>query len=1018
MINNEIIKLKFDNSFNGRLFAVQGDTGRVFNLQVFDDFSKPVDVTGMKMRMYVANSKEVSYSEGEIVEAAEGKIKVQVYNSQLKYPGKQKAQFVITDKDGQKIGSKIFDLWIEEGLEAGPTVGRNIYVDFEKINEALELIKDYDKTLEEAKEVDASLKVGINEGIEARNSLANCKKKALEIKGQLDTSKVDANKTLDDLKTTKAESETLKSDLNVENQKATENIKDLTNKIDTGKAASNELNTSIEDAKANKENLDKSNKNALATKKSLEDATTTANTTKENLSNLKSQGDTLSRDLTKKITDGNKLKSNLDASVSDAATAKSDLDASVETATSTNTTLKATDTQAKKTEALIKDLMNQLNLTKDEVSKIIASGDLSKYITDPKLQEVLKSYATKEDLSSIDVTGQLVDYAKKTEIPTKLSELQSDINNRTVTDAEKNKLANIEDGAEKNKVNSVNNKVGDVVLKLSDLENDKNFKTEVEIQELINNSTKLKKEVVTSLPSNGKDDVIYLLKNKNDTNNYYTEYMWISGKWEIIGDTKVDLSDYAKKSEIDLSKLDEKYLQYKGEILQDIDLNTFDGYGIFLCNANACKNPPEYFIDSWFPFYLINEYIIGSDGTKSYYQLAIGMTNSKCVYARQGNKGSWTNWIPLVEEKFTKEEKEKLKKLSSSRSATFVIANYDSSENSKAGADYVIQENESPCDVINSFIEKLPSYGGKIQLTEGNFIEKNDKSIKLNKNNVILEGYGESTKIIQNINAAYSEALVVINEDLKDCELLNIYIRTNNGIACELNSKSKNCKVINVTAASSNSNAFFIRGSGHCISNCKMDSDIRIDSDHQSIYLYIATNNKNSASSFYITGENHIISKCIGIAVGENDTAAFEVNEGENITLNNCYGKRDKAHIKGATYKIINSNACRINNCVGQTMYPSVFKIENSLDNIISNCIAKNDNPVYGFPSFKILGLKSSGNIINSCRITIDGLNTKIPQIQIDQGTNFNIVTGCIVPSLEVSNKGQNNVIANNIIIK
>lgn len=367
MINNEIIKLKFDNSFNGRLFAVQGDTGRVFNLQVFDDYNKPVDVTGMKLRMYVANSKEVSYSEGEIVEAAEGKVKVQVYNSQLKYPGKQKSQFIITDKDGQKIGSKIFDLWIEEGLEAGPTVGRNIYVDFEKINETLDLIKDYDKTLEEAKEVDASLKVGINEGIEARNNLADCKKKALEIKDQLDNSKVDANKTLDDLKTTKTESETLKSDLTAENQKATENIKDLTNNIKTGKTASNELNTSIEDAKANKENLDKSNTTALATKKSLEDVTTTANTTKTELSNLKSQGDTLSGDLSSKITDGNKLKSNLDASTSNAENAKSSLDGSVETAVNTKGLLDESKTQSENTKVRIDQSIETASQTKVEL---------------------------------------------------------------------------------------------------------------------------------------------------------------------------------------------------------------------------------------------------------------------------------------------------------------------------------------------------------------------------------------------------------------------------------------------------------------------------------------------------------------------------------------------------------------------------------------------------------------------------------------------------------------------------
>ena len=429
MINNEIIKLKFDNSFNGRLFAVQGDTGRVFNLQVFDDFSKPVNVTGMKLRMYVANSKEVSYSEGEIVTAAEGKIKVQIYNSQLKYPGKQKSQFIITDKDGQKIGSKIFDLWIEEGLEAGPSLGKNIYVDFEKIDETLNLIKDYDKTLEEAKEVDASLKVEINEGIEARNNLADCKKKALEIKGQLDASKVDANKTLDDLNKTKAETETLKSDLSLENQKATENIKDLTNKIDTGKAASNELNRSTEDAKVNKENLDKSNTTALATKKSLEDVTTTANKTEENLSNLKSQGDILSGDLTAKIIDGSNLKSNLDTSTSNASSVKNNLDSSVEKATAENTSLKATDDEAKKTEALIRDLMSQLNLTKDEVQKIIVNGNLDQYVTEPRLKEALeaidvtsqlKDYATKKDLESIDVTGQLDGYAKKEDIGVKV----------------------------------------------------------------------------------------------------------------------------------------------------------------------------------------------------------------------------------------------------------------------------------------------------------------------------------------------------------------------------------------------------------------------------------------------------------------------------------------------------------------------------------------------------------------------------------------------------------------------
>ena len=876
MINNEIIKLKFDNSFNGRLFATQGDTGRVFNLQVFDDYNKPVDVTGMKLRMYVANSKEVSYSEGEIVEAAEGKVKVQVYNSQLKYPGKQKAQFILTDKDGQKIGSKIFDLWIEEGLEAGPTVGRNIYVDFEKINEVLDLIRNYDKTLEEAREVDASLKVGINEGIEARNNLADCKKKALEIKEQLDTSKVDANKTLDNLKTTKTESETLKSNLTSENQKATENIKDLTNKIDTGKAASNELNTSIEDAKVNKENLDKSNTTALATKKSLEDATTTANTTKENLSNLKTQGDTLSGDLTAKITDGNKLKSNLDASISNAVTAKSNLDTSVETATSIDTTLKATNTEAKKTEALIRDLMSQLGKTEDEVKQIIAAGDLSKYVTDPKLQEVLKDYVTKIELNKsldkkIDKTAITDDFKKQSQEKVLSQKGAYDLYAGFIEAY--GEIAN--DFSEQYQLKADKS---EIPTTLSQLTNDENFKTEAEIQTLINNSTKLKKELVTSLPSTGKEDIIYLLKNKNDTNNFYTEYMWIGGKWEIIGDTKVDLSGYAKKSDIK-TKLSEMEEDSNHKVVTDSEKQ------------------------SW----------------NKKFELPQGKENQVLTKTTDGAE---------------------FKEISSSRSATFVIANYDSSENSKAGADYVIQESDCATEIINGFITKLPEYGGKIQLTEGNFNIKKDLTININKNNIIIEGYGDSTNIIDKLTKDERKLIIIyIPNEIKNCRLsdLNIshetsntiniygnnnYIKnvnvTNNGDYPSLaidNDASKNilenCSVkcddaicysfgertqsntiLNCSGTSSKKLSFLIRGSNYRLLNCSgtstNDMAFYIDGSHHQFSNCSGTSTNDMA--FYVKGLYHTILNCSGTST---NNTSFYVN-GSQISVIACFGESKK----------------------------------------------------------------------------------------------------------------------------
>lgn len=227
----------------------------------------------------------------------------------------------------------------------------------------------------------------------------------------------------------------------------------------------------------------------------------------ENLSNLLMELEKIRLtldEINNSINKANTQKVELDKSIDNAKNEKISLDDSVENSKTQNTNLKATDTEAKKTETSIKDLMSQLGKTENGVKQIIASGDLSKYVTDPKLQEALKLYATKEDLQSIDVTGKLVDYAKKTEVPTKLSQLA----------------------------------------------NDKTFKTEDEIKKLINDSKKLKKEVVTSLPSSGVDDVVYLLKNKSDSNNVCTEYLWINGNWEIIGDTKVDLTDYAKKSDI------------------------------------------------------------------------------------------------------------------------------------------------------------------------------------------------------------------------------------------------------------------------------------------------------------------------------------------------------------------------------------------------------------------------------------------------------------------------------------
>ena len=79
----------------------------------------------------------------------------------------------------------------------------------------------------------------------------------------------------------------------------------------------------------------------------------------------------------------------------------------------------------------------------------------------------------------------------------------------------------------------------------------RDFVAKDDINKLMTSIPTLKKEVVTSLPTSGKDDVIYLIKDeKGKDNNNYLEYLWIDNKWELIGSTKVDLTNYAKKEDV------------------------------------------------------------------------------------------------------------------------------------------------------------------------------------------------------------------------------------------------------------------------------------------------------------------------------------------------------------------------------------------------------------------------------------------------------------------------------------
>ena len=95
---------------------------------------------------------------------------------------------------------------------------------------------------------------------------------------------------------------------------------------------------------------------------------------------------------------------------------------------------------------------------------------------------------------------------------------------------------------------------------ISLLNNDKGYQTLQQVEDKINEIisseigqiTTFSFQVVEELPSSGTSNHIYLvpISGSTESDNYYEEYCYINSKWELIGTTKVDLTAYAKKTDI------------------------------------------------------------------------------------------------------------------------------------------------------------------------------------------------------------------------------------------------------------------------------------------------------------------------------------------------------------------------------------------------------------------------------------------------------------------------------------
>lgn len=71
------------------------------------------------------------------------------------------------------------------------------------------------------------------------------------------------------------------------------------------------------------------------------------------------------------------------------------------------------------------------------------------------------------------------------------------------------------------------------------------------LKEMIANLANLQIEIVDQLPSVGETNIIYLVKKSSSAPDIHDEYVFVDGKWEKIGDTEIDLSNYYTRDEVD-----------------------------------------------------------------------------------------------------------------------------------------------------------------------------------------------------------------------------------------------------------------------------------------------------------------------------------------------------------------------------------------------------------------------------------------------------------------------------------
>lgn len=289
--------------------------------------------------------------------------------------------------------------------------------------------------IQKAEEINQTLTTQTETATSVKNDLTAATQTGENLKQVLSDEVTKANQIEPTLKAVNQQAESLKTVLIENNQKAETLNKSLENNTKKAEGLNTNLKKLISDGNVTKDSLVPIVEDGKVKISTLEDLLSRVGKTKSEVEEIIAQGN-LDKYITTVSLD-NKLQ---------AYATKDEVDQKVNTITKTSIGLASVENYGIATQ-----------------SEAEAGTSSSKYMTPERTAQAIRKlspapdlsgYATKTDLQSIDVTGQLGDYAKTVDVDSKLNGkvdkvTGKDLSTNDYTNAEKQKLAGVENGANK-----------------------------------------------------------------------------------------------------------------------------------------------------------------------------------------------------------------------------------------------------------------------------------------------------------------------------------------------------------------------------------------------------------------------------------------------------------------------------------------------------------------------------------------------------------------------------------------